>query len=112
MVRIEERRLPERVHRLVVHYAERPGKAGALRRGGDPRAELLDVALPDGIRIQTDARDDGRIGLPAHRDFLILADQHELILAGGGICGAAARGDAGEQPDQTVGAGVRKKSHS
>jgi hypothetical protein len=92
----------ERVHRWIVHDPERPGQAGALRRGGDPRAELLDVALPHGILIQPDGRNDRRIGLTAHRDFLILADQHQLILAGGGIDGAAARRDAGEQPDQTA----------
>jgi hypothetical protein len=40
--------------------------------------------------------------LPPHRDFLIHADQHELIRAGGWVPGAAARGDASDEPRQAT----------
>src|SRR4029077_15576288 len=43
--------------------------------------------------------DDGRIGLLTHLDLLVFADQHELILAGGGIDGAAADGEAGSEQE-------------
>src|SRR6266566_2741535 len=62
----------------------------------EPRAELLDPALPRGVGIEPDGRGDLLVVVAAHRDLLRLADQHELPRPGGGVDGAAGGPEGGE----------------
>src|SRR5438046_2222360 len=79
----------EGVDHRIVHDVEGPRQVGSLRGGREPRAELLDPALPRGVGVEPDGRGDLLVVVAAHRDLLRLADQHELPRPGGGVDGAA-----------------------
>src|SRR2546421_7448693 len=83
------------VDHRIVHDVEGPRQVGPLRGGREPRAELLDPALPGGVGVEPDGRGDLLVVVAAHRDLLRLADQHELPRPSGGVDGAAAVSEGG-----------------
>ncbi len=72
----------------VVDDLEAPGQVGPLGPGGEALAEPLDVGLDPRVRVEAVRGCGFLVGRLAHRDFLGLAHQHQLLLAGGGIGGA------------------------
>ena len=83
----------ERVDQRIVEDVEGPGKMGALRRGSELLAEVVDIGLPLLVRILAERRENLGFGLAAHGDLLGLAHEGELAFAGGGVEGAGAQAD-------------------
>jgi hypothetical protein len=96
----EASRQREGVHHGIVDHREGPRQVGSFRVRGQLPAHLLHVGLQLGVVVQADGLGHVLAGLPAHGDLLLLADQAQLALAGGGVDGAAARRHEGGEDDR------------
>jgi hypothetical protein len=60
-----------------------------------PSPHVADVGRQAGVVVEPVLLDHRGIDLPAHVDFFLLADQHEVLLAADGVGGAGRKRDDG-----------------
>ncbi len=104
----EPAREGERVHRRVVDEAKGPGELGAFRPLGNGVPQARHVVLQRRVVVHAERGHRLLVFLLSEGDLLPLADQHELLPAGGGVGGAGAEDD---QHDQDGGSATPEATH-